>query len=82
MLYYAVLRCICGIFALILASWRPDRLGDFVAAGRYLCAALPIFFWLGRWSETRPWLYLLLTSAGFLLQATLATVFLSGGWLV
>jgi Mannosyltransferase (PIG-V) len=71
-----------GLFALILASLRPDRLGFFVAAGRYLCAALPIFFWLGRWSETRPWLYLLLTSAGFLLQATLATVFLTGGWLV
>jgi len=71
-----------GLFALILTSLRPDRLGFFVAAGRYLCAALPIFFWLGRWSETRPWLYLLLTSAGFLLQATLATVFLTGGWLV
>ena len=26
--------------------------------------------------------FLLLTSAGFLLQATLAAVFLSGGWLV
>jgi hypothetical protein len=71
-----------GLLALILASPRPDRLGYFVSAGRYLCAALPIFFWLGRWSETRPWLYLLLTSAGFLLQATLASVFLMGGWLV
>jgi hypothetical protein len=71
-----------GLLALILASPRPDRLGYFVSAGRYLCAALPIFFWLGRWSETRPWLFMLLTSAGFLLQATLATVFLSGGWLV
>jgi hypothetical protein len=71
-----------GLLALILASPRADRLGYFVSAGRYLCAALPIFFWLGRWSETRPWLYLLLTSAGFLLQATLASVFLSGGWLV
>jgi hypothetical protein len=73
---------LAGLLALILASPRPDRLGYFVSAGRYLCAALPIFFWLGRWSETRPWLYLLLTSAGFLLQATLATVFLTGGWLV
>jgi hypothetical protein len=71
-----------GLLALILASPRPDRLGYFGAAGRFLCAALPIFLWLGRWSETRPWLYLLLTSAGFLLQATLATVFLTGGWLV
>jgi hypothetical protein len=71
-----------GLLALILASPRPDRLGYFVSAGRYLCAALPIFFWLGRWSETRPWLYLLLTSAGFLLQAALVSVFLSGGWLV
>jgi hypothetical protein len=71
-----------GLFALILATPRPHRLGYFVSAGRYLCAALPIFFWLGRWSETRPWLYLLLTSAGFLLQATLATMFLTGGWLV
>jgi hypothetical protein len=71
-----------GLLALILASPRPDRLGYFVSAGRYLCAALPIFFWLGHWSETRPWLYLLLTSAGFMLQATLATVFLTGGWLV
>jgi hypothetical protein len=73
---------LAGLLALILVSWRPDRLGNFVAAGRYLCAALPIFFWLGRWSETRPWLFLLLTSVGFLLQATLATVFLTGGWLV
>jgi hypothetical protein len=71
-----------GLLALILASPRPDRLGYFVSAGRYLCAALPVFFWLGRWSETRPWLFMLLTSAGFLLQATLASVFLSGGWLV
>jgi hypothetical protein len=71
-----------GLLALIFASPRPDRLGYFVSAGRYLCAALPIFFWLGRWSETRPWLFMLLTSAGFLLQATLASVFLSGGWLV
>jgi hypothetical protein len=71
-----------GLLALILAAPRPDRLGYFVSAGRYLCAALPIFFWLGRWSESRPWLYLLLTSAGFLLQATLAAVYLSGGWLV
>lgn len=73
---------VAGLLALILASPRPDRLGYFVSAGRYLCAALPVFFWLGRWSETRPWLLLLLTSAGFLLQASLATVFLTGGWLV
>jgi hypothetical protein len=71
-----------GLLALILSSPRPDRLGYFVSAGRYLCAALPIFLWLGRWSETRPWLFMLFTSAGFLLQATLASVFLSGGWLV
>jgi hypothetical protein len=71
-----------GLLLLCLSSPRPDRLGYFGAAGRFLCAALPIFLWLGRWSESRPWLYLLLTSAGFLLQATLATVFLTGGWLV
>lgn len=70
------------LLALILASPRPDRLGYFVSAGRYLLAAIPIFLMLARWAQRRPWLDLLLTSGGFLLQAVFAAYFLAGGWLV
>ncbi|MGH2517696.1 MAG: hypothetical protein ACRDHP_18770, partial [Ktedonobacterales bacterium] len=70
------------LLALIVASPRPDRLGYFVSAGRYLLAAVPVFLLLARWARRRPWLDLLLMSGGFLLQAVLAAYFLSGGWLV
>lgn len=70
------------LLALILASPRPDRLGYFVSAGRYLLAAIPVFLVLARWAQRRPWLDLLLTSGGFLMQAVFAAFFLSGGWLV
>lgn len=70
------------LLALILAAPRPNRLGYFVSAGRYLLAAVPIFLVLAQWARRRPWLDLLLTSGGFLLQAVFAAFFLSGGWLV
>ena len=70
------------LLALILATPRPDRLGYFVSAGRYLLAAVPLFLLLARWARQRPWLDLLLTSGGFLMQAVFAAYFLSGGWLV
>lgn len=75
------LYMIC-LLALIVASPRPNRLGYFVSAGRYLLAAVPIFLLLARWAQQRPWLDLLLMSSGFLLQAVFAAYFLSGGWLV
>ncbi len=71
-----------GLLFLCVSSPRPDRLGIFVSAGRYLCAALPVFLQLGRWAQDRPWLETLIVSLGFLVQAALAAVFLSGGWLV
>jgi hypothetical protein len=71
-----------GLLLLCLISPRPDRLGIFVSAGRYLCAALPVFLLLGRWAQYRPWLETLLVSVGFLLQAVLAASFLSGQWMV
>jgi hypothetical protein len=71
-----------GLLVLCLSSPRPDRLGIFVSAGRYLCAAIPAFLLLGRWAERRPWLDMLLVSGGFLLQAVFAAFFLAGGWMV
>jgi hypothetical protein len=71
-----------GLLALCIAAPRFDRLGIFVSAGRYLCAAVPAFMLLGRWAERYPWLHMLLVSGGFLAQAVLAEFFLMGGWLV
>lgn len=70
------------LLVLVVASPRPNRLGYFVSAGRYLIAAVPLFLLLARWAERHPWLDLLLTSGGFLLQAIFATAFLAGGWMV
>jgi hypothetical protein len=71
-----------ALLALIVSSPRPDRLGFFVSAGRYLIAAVPAFLLLGRWAARRPWLDILLVSAGFLMQAVFALFFLAGGWMV
>lgn len=60
----------------IIAPGQPDVL---ISVGRYLIAAAPIFLLLGSWSERRPWLDMLLTSGGFLIQAILALVFLRNG---
>jgi len=71
-----------GLLLLCVSAPRPDRLGIFVSAGRYLCVAIPAFLLLGRWAERRPWLDMLLVSGGFLLQAVFAAFFLAGGWMV
>lgn len=76
-----ILYMVC-LLALILGAPRPDRLGFFVSAGRYLLAAAPVFLLLARWAARRPWLDLLLTSGGFLLQAVFAAFYLAGGWMV
>ncbi len=53
---------------------------DLIAStGRYLTLSIPLFVYAGRWLEGRPSLDLLLTSAGFMLQAGLALTFLAGG---
>ena len=70
-----------GIVYLSLASpvvspGVPDIL---TSVGRYLVVAAPIFLLLGSWTERRPWLEMLLTSGGFLIQAILALVFLRNG---
>lgn len=71
----------CGIVYLSVASpiiipGQPDVL---ISVGRYLVVAAPIFLLLGSWCERRPWLDMLLTSGGFLIQAILALVFLRNG---
>jgi hypothetical protein len=62
----------------VLISRYPDM---FQSAGRFLLAAIPMFLIMGRWTRGRPALELLLVGGGFLLQAVLATYFLTGGWL-
>ncbi|MBF6590525.1 MAG: hypothetical protein IVW57_08325 [Ktedonobacterales bacterium] len=63
----------------VLDSPDPDML---ISAGRFLVVAAPIFVLLGRWTERRPWLDLLLVSGGFLVQAILAAFFFAYGWLI
>lgn len=48
------------------------------SAGRYLIAAIPMYLLLGRWSRSRPWLDMLISSGGFLLQAVLIIQWLGG----
>jgi hypothetical protein len=65
----------------IMASYYP--IGHLlISAGRYLGASIPIFLLLGKWTERRPWLDLLIVSGGFMLQAVFLASFLIGGWLV
>lgn len=47
------------------------------ATGRFLLASIPIFMIIGRYTEKRPWLEMLIVSGGFLLQAIFAVLFLS-----
>jgi hypothetical protein len=63
----------------VLDSPDPDML---ISAGRFLVAAAPMWVLLGRWTERRPWLDLMLVSGGFLTQAILASFFLAYGWLI
>jgi hypothetical protein len=55
----------------------PDALSS---VGRVLLVAIPAFLLVSRWTRRWPALDLFLVSAGFMLQAALATYFLSGGW--
>ncbi len=67
------------VYGPVLLSPDPDWL---VSAGRFLLVAAPVFVLIGSAVERRPWLYSLLLSAGFLLQALFAAYFLSGGWII
>ena len=49
----------------------------FSSAGRYLIPSAPIFLMLSRWTAKRPALESFLVDGGFLLQATLATLWLA-----
>ncbi|MGZ3672694.1 MAG: mannosyltransferase family protein [Ktedonobacterales bacterium] len=69
----------CGIIYLPLASPRPGISDILTSVGRYLIVAAPVFLLLGSWCKRRPWLDMLLTSGGFLIQAILALVFLRSG---
>lgn len=55
----------------------PDALSS---VGRVLLVSIPAFLLVSRWMRRWPALDLLIVSAGFMLQAALATFFLSGGW--
>ena len=70
-----------GIIYLSLASpiGTPGAHNTLNSVGRYLVVAAPIFLLLGSWIKRRPWLDMLLTSGGFLIQAMLALVFLRNG---
>lgn len=72
-----------GVLYLAIASpitvGYPDML---MSAGRYMLAAAPIFLIIGRWMGRYPWLDLLLTSIGFMLQGLLTLIFLLHGWIV
>ncbi|HEX8034607.1 MAG TPA: mannosyltransferase family protein [Ktedonobacterales bacterium] len=70
-----------GVVYLSLASPAvgPGVLDILHSVGRYLVVAAPVFLLLALWSERRPWLDMLLTSGGFLIQAILALVYLHNG---
>lgn len=75
---------LAGLLVVILASPVVD-LGTnvyYIAAGRYMLFALPIFLVIGRWMLRYTWLDTLVTAGGFLLQAAFVTFFLLGGWLI
>ncbi len=50
------------------------------SAPRYLLVAFPAFLLVGRWTERHPRLGLLLAMAGFIIQFTLAGLFLMNVW--
>jgi hypothetical protein len=68
-----------GLLALILVSPVATEHDTVASSGRYLLAAIPCFLLLGRLLTQRPALQLLVLGSGFMLQALLAAVFLSGG---
>lgn len=68
-----------GILYLSMASPILGNQDVLASCGRYLIAAIPVFLLLGRWSERRPWLDMLIVSGGFMIQAMLALVYLRNG---
>ena len=76
-LAYGILTA--GLLLAVLISPVPSNQDAVQSAGRYLLAAFPAFWIVGRWVADRPWLEYLMVAAGFPLQATLAVLFLLGG---
>jgi hypothetical protein len=70
---------VAGVIALILIAPNPDQNDVIASTGRYLLAAFPGFLVLGRLMAARPWLDLVMTATGFMLQSGLLLVFLTGG---
>lgn len=69
-----------GILYLSMASPILSNQDVLTSCGRYLIAAVPMFLLLGRWSERRPWLDMLIVCGGFMIQAILALVYLRNGY--
>jgi hypothetical protein len=67
-----------GLLYLSIATPLIGYSDTFRSAGRYLLASAPIFLLLGRWTERRPWLDMLVVSVGFLLQAIFTLHWLLG----
>ncbi len=68
-----------GLLTLAIASPTiySGNANIFSSAGRYLIPSAPIFLMLSRWSAKWPALETFLVDGGFLLQATLATLWLA-----
>jgi len=81
---FAFTLYLLGLLYLSISSpvYRINQPDVFVSAGRFFVVAIPLFLLLGKWIERRRWLETLIISGGFMLQATLAIFFLSGGWLI
>lgn len=68
-----------GLLVLCVAS--PNGSGDPISSSaRFLVAAIPGFLMLGTVLRGRRWLHVLVVEGGFMLQAVLLTLFLSGAW--
>jgi hypothetical protein len=63
----------------ILISPTPAEKDPIHSTGRYLLAAFPAVWLVGRWTARRPDVQLALVAAGLMLEAGLAVVFLLGG---
>jgi hypothetical protein len=75
---------VAGLLLVVLVSPVVDSPMSvyFIATGRYMLAAVPIFLVVGRWMGRYSWLDALVTSGGLLLQAAFVTYFILGGWLI
>ena len=78
---FAFTLYMAALLALLVATPSlkvPDILPS---NGRYLLASVPIFWLLATWTARRPWLDMLIVSAGFLLQAVFAMQFITDRWI-